>query len=459
MEYPFVKPNHIFEALQFLKRNNQWYEDVAIDTNWKTTADSSEEISVNDDVSTEDVDQFQIATDTCLQAVDIAQEVLDHYFDDVYDIAPGEGNNPIRMLQEPGNEAKTFPYHFPTGRFSWNDNRQTRITSSRYFNNRLMNTDDRFAKDSNYIFFGQFMSDLNQVIEKTQISIRKSVKRMESDKKMTASMVKNPETLSNLMKNDEALRFMQPIRGTPSYWSAAQKDLFAMLRQLGIPTWFCSFSAAEHRWNYAVATILRHQNDHRNPSMLDWSEKKEVLRSYPITVARMFEHRFHALQTEVILSPSEPIGKVSDFFQRVEFQQRESPHMHCLYWIENAPKLNEDGEDAVCDFIDKYVSCAVPSESEDLELRKIVLDVQQHSKKHSKSCRKRAHNVGLNFLDHHLSVRLSIFQTRNTTLRTNVKQMNQNTNSQMLEKYFYKFGMQFKVEQTNSEVQKRSLKS
>lgn len=35
------------------------------------------------------------------------------------------------------------------------------------------------------------------------------------------------------MKNDEALRFMQPIRGTPAYWSPAQKDLFAMLRQLG----------------------------------------------------------------------------------------------------------------------------------------------------------------------------------------------------------------------------------
>lgn len=33
-----------------------------------------------------------------------------------------------------------------------------------------MNADNRFAKDTNYIFFSQYMSELNQVIEKTQIS-------------------------------------------------------------------------------------------------------------------------------------------------------------------------------------------------------------------------------------------------------------------------------------------------
>ena len=73
---------------------------------------------------------------------------------------------------------------------------------------------------------------------------------------------------------------------------------------------------------------MRHQSDNRDPQSLDWSEKNEVLRSNPVTVARMFEHRFHVFQNEVILSPSEPIGKIVDFFQRVEFQQRGSPHMH-----------------------------------------------------------------------------------------------------------------------------------
>ncbi|XP_078315563.1 uncharacterized protein LOC144619975 [Crassostrea virginica] len=172
-EYQFVDPKHIFEALHFLKENNEWYKEVTINSQWEDKVNDSEG-NLENDVNVNDDDQLQVATDTCLQPVDIAQEVLDHYFDDVYNIAPGEGNNPVRMLQETGNEAKAFPHLFPKGRFSWSDVRDKRITLSRYFNNRLMNTDDRFAKDSSYIFFSQFMSDLNQVIEKTQISIRKS---------------------------------------------------------------------------------------------------------------------------------------------------------------------------------------------------------------------------------------------------------------------------------------------
>lgn len=396
-EYQFVDPKHVFAALDYLKQNNKWYTNVTIDKNWKGNDIDEKVTEVTDEVQLDDEEHHEVATDTCLQPLDIAQEVLDHYFDDIYNIAPGEGKNPVRMLQEPGNEAKAFPYLFPSGKYSWNDERSEKITLSRYFNNRLMNADNRFAKDTSYIFFSQYLSELNQVIEKTQISIRKSVTKIGSGKLVTTDMLQDPGTLSKLLRNDEALRFMQPIRGTPAYWSAAQKDLFAMLRQLGIPTWFCSFSAAEHRWNDAIRTILQQQNDQRDPDLLDWSEKNEVMKSNPVTVARMFEHRFHVFQKDVILSPSEPIGKVVDFFQRVEFQQRGSPHMHCLYWVENSPKIDKDGEDAVCNFIDRYISCTVPAEEEDAELRNIVLAVQQHSKKHSKSCRKKGSDCRFNF--------------------------------------------------------------
>lgn len=80
----------------------------------------------------------------------------------------------------------------------------------------------------------------------------------------------------------------------------------------------------------------------------------------------MFEHRFHIFLHKVILSPLNPIGKIKVYFYRVEFQQRGSPHVHCLFWVENAPKLLEDGKQAVCDFIDKYVTCSIPVQDDDL---------------------------------------------------------------------------------------------
>ncbi|XP_062581675.1 uncharacterized protein LOC134243443 [Saccostrea cucullata] len=402
-EYQFVNPNHVNMALDYLRKENIWYKDLVINTLWEGNSDQNDLLFnetpefVDEEVKEDERDENPVATDTCLQPVDVAQEVLDHYFDDVYNIAPGEGKNPIRMLQEEGNEAKSFPHLFPSGNFSWNEDRDVKITLSRYFNNRLMNADNRFAKDTNYIFFSQYMSELNQVIEKTQISIRKSLSKLDSGNAVTSEMLQNPDVLSKLLRNDEALRFMQPIRGTPAYWSASQKDLFAMLRQLGIPTWFCSFSAAEFRWNEIIGSILLQENDSRAPSDLDWSEKSQILRSNPVTVARMFEHRFHMFQRHVILSPSKPIGNVIDFFVRVEFQQRGSPHMHCLYWVENAPKFDEDDDNTVCNFIDKYITCAIPAENDDQELREIVLGVQQHSKNHSKSCRKKGTDCRFHF--------------------------------------------------------------
>lgn len=118
VEYQFVDPNHVFEALSFLNQNNHRYKDVSIDTNWKGYVENDQEISGNSNLLSDDDDPQNIATFTSLQPVDIAQEGLAHYFEDIYNIAPGEGNNPVRTLQEPGNKAKTLPYFFPSGCFS-----------------------------------------------------------------------------------------------------------------------------------------------------------------------------------------------------------------------------------------------------------------------------------------------------------------------------------------------------
>ncbi|MGL5598111.1 MAG: hypothetical protein ACRDDA_08355, partial [Aeromonas sp.] len=63
-----------------------------------------------------------------------------------------------------------------------------------------------------------------------------------------------------------------------------------------------------------------------------------------------------------------------------------SPHTHCLFWVENAPQVDRDDDDEVFAFVDQYVSCEMPSEH-DTEMYEIVSSVQQHSKRHLKTCR------------------------------------------------------------------------
>ncbi|XP_006815908.1 uncharacterized protein LOC102803256, partial [Saccoglossus kowalevskii] len=216
--------------------------------------------------------------------------------------------------------------------------------------------------------------------------------------KVTSKVLTNRDKLIEIIKNDEGYKFMTPIRGTPPYWQATQKDIFAMIRQLGIPTWFCSFSSADLRWKEIVETILHEQGDYSTSANdLDWSQKCEILRQNPVTAARMFDHRFHYFLTHVIMSSARPIGHIKDYFYRVEFQQRGSPHTHCLFWVENAPIVDNDADDKVIDFVDKYVTCNMPSLEEDSELHEIVNKVQKHSTRHSKSCKKKGTNCRFNF--------------------------------------------------------------
>ena len=48
---------------------------------------------------------------------------------------------------------------------------------------------------------------------------------------------------------------LRNLRGSPPYFEKCKKDLLAMIRQLGNPTWFCSFSAAETRSVHLLKTL------------------------------------------------------------------------------------------------------------------------------------------------------------------------------------------------------------
>ncbi|XP_046381067.2 uncharacterized protein LOC124152241 [Haliotis rufescens] len=415
-QYQFVNKAHVKNALEYLQANNRWYGDVNFNEEWVNplpVIDEEDETNYSDtDTDTlpdldKDSSNTQITENnasekehglllnTCLQPLDIGQEVLDQHFERITCVAPAEENNPVRVLTDESNEARSFPVLFPSGSSTFHDDREERITLARYLHTRLMNADRRFAQNTDYIFYAQYLSEIQQVMSNVSIAMRKGSQSY--GKNVTAENLIDADSLRGILKCDEGYRFLKPIRGTPPFWQSAQKDLFAMLRQLGVPTWFCSFSSADMRWPEMIETILRGEGDKRKAYELDWSEKCFVLRKNPVTAARMFDQRFHYFLKEVIMSPAEPIGKIKDYFYRVEFQHRGSPHTHCLFWVENAPKIDKDNDEAVKSFIDKYVTCEMPSVEIDEELYNIVNSVQKHSTRHSKTCKKNGTTCRFNF--------------------------------------------------------------
>ena len=138
-------------------------------------------------------------------------------------------------------------------------------------------------------------------------------------------------------------------------WKPKEKDIFAMIRQLSFPTKFMSLSAADTRWT-DLLRMLAKLNDgikyfEKEIEDLTWQEKTKLVQKDPVTCSRFFDHRVQEFLNTFLKSNCEPIGKLSDFFfYRIEFQ-RDSPHIHMLVWIENAPNIRNKfrrGNSSVC---------------------------------------------------------------------------------------------------------------
>ena len=90
-------------------------------------------------------------------------------------------------------------------------------------------------------------------------------------------------------------------------------------------------------------------------------------------------------------SPIDPLGKVEEYFYRVEFQKRGSPHLHCLIWIKDAPIFDKakQNHDEVTAFVDKYMTCSklLPIQGMKESDRDELIKRQCH--RHSRTCPKK----------------------------------------------------------------------
>ena len=202
-----------------------------------------------------------------------------------------------------------------------------------------------------------------------------------------AGQLKQQGALDRLIHHDEGYKFLNALRGSPPYFEKAKKDLFAMIRQLGSATLFCSFSSAEMQWIYLLR-ILGQLVDHKHYTdeqleSLNWEDRCRLIQSDPVTCARHFDYQVNQFMTNFLLSSAEPLGKISDWFYRVEYQQRGSPHIQMLMWLEGAPEFKIDSDQEVTAYIDKIITCEKPVDNS--ELMNLV-NRQVH--RHSHTCRK-----------------------------------------------------------------------
>ncbi|CAF1233541.1 unnamed protein product [Rotaria magnacalcarata] len=394
-EKQLINPNDIREALTMRKKKHPGYKNIQIEDidedylisvkeqsdeeneNNNTATVDSEEIlcekpctsveTTNDDhinrlalgdiedcpndseEMNEDIDdiraKYNIGTDSCIQPADFSVFVKQE--NNLHAVAPAEKNKLSALLSDNTIEALAFSHIFPDGRGSFDEERLSKLSWKEYCKVHLFSSDSRFASDSNYIFFLQYLADLKQTFSSINIAFRKKLT-------LNAGQSSDDSQMKFLLGQDMIYRHFQSVRGSPQYWQQRLKDLFAMTRQLGCPTFFVTLSSADLRWKEFVDTFVRHTGQEVKDSY-SFAEKARLSRTNPVLAAR----------------GSYSLGPVDDWFSKIEMQFRGSPHSHMPLWVKSAPKYygpNTDKKKTRDEIVQIYV--------------------QTHSRGHSKSCLK-----------------------------------------------------------------------
>ena len=289
-------------------------------------------------------------------------------------VGPGEGNRPLGTFTDKDSEFLSFPTIYCGKCQADNNERLVPVHYSTMCKWELRSKDRRVAQSVPNIFYKLKKLQIRQIQGSASLSLRKCKTK---GKTYTAGDLKSESSVNKLINLDEGFRVLRNLRGSPPYFERCKKDLFAMIRQLGNPTWFCSFSAAKTRWTHLIK-ILGRLNESKSYTddevrQMSWQKKSELIQKDPVTCARNFDHMVQLFIHDFIKSSCHPIGEVVD-----------SPHIHGLFWIKNAPEYGRDCDEDIIKFVDRYVSCKA-----DVDYLSNLVNLQRH--KHSETCKKKGH--------------------------------------------------------------------
>ena len=354
--------------------------DVTLPKDSKLDRDQSATDELDEKLSDDEFDEDQTYADvkaqitadpspTCVQ--------IENVDETIFSIAPGENSVPQLVICDPDFEKVSWPDYFSkaNGAFNLPDPRKTKLDLRRYVNHRLLNYKANFAQDFEYLFAMQHTVELNQLE-----SAGNTMLRSRKGNNYNAGMLRNPEKVQDIYLSDHAYKFMKTIRGTPAYWQQRLYDSLAMMKMLGKPTWFLTLSPAEFLWVEFIQAIGRRMGKNYTDEEVEempYGVKADLLRNNPVICAQMWENRLNSFFTDYILSDACPLGKVTDFFWKIEFQARGSPHAHILLWVKGAPELADDdsNDEVVAAYIDKHCTGQVPNDESNC-LGRVPLDTK-----------------------------------------------------------------------------------
>ena len=136
------------------------------------------------------------------------------------DFAPGEGKKPTSFLDQKHWDIKSWPTLLPDGKFGISHERKVKLTKQNYFQQRLLNVDDRFAKTPGYLFGAMSVVEAERLRSNANLTGMKGKRNVGPGGHVTYQL-------------EDPCTVFEKIPGTPKYWQRAKYEIIAKLENIG----------------------------------------------------------------------------------------------------------------------------------------------------------------------------------------------------------------------------------
>jgi hypothetical protein len=142
--------------------------------------------------------------------------------------------------------------------------------------------------------------------------------------------------------------YVESVPGTEMYFARERKKLLAMVASpattsLGRWTWFLTDAQSDmfapEIYDNAVSSAIGAPEDVRSGSLesrraysdaLTAAQRMDILRAHPFLSARLHAAQRVAYWQNILCGARKPLGHIVDYWMRVEFQMKGTPHLHSL---------------------------------------------------------------------------------------------------------------------------------
>ena len=206
------------------------------------------------------------------------------------------------------------------------ENPERSIGFAKYCVSQLMSCDPKFRNNTTYISTLLIVKELIMIKRSLTTYLRQATMMPNLSKQYVMNMKQ-----ANLSRFNKGFQVYKTMRGTSCYYEESKKNLFALLRQLGSPNLFFTFSMAEFQWEgllkEILETVYRRQFSKEEIDSIGQAERNKIIANNYVQSTMQFQKRLEKIfpmmkQSNFFSSNPNHSYKVSNFYYRIEFQQR-----------------------------------------------------------------------------------------------------------------------------------------